>query len=652
ALIAWIDDSQTTEKDGYLPGETMSFKVWVQSTDTEFSATPTYAQGNGTFGDGAFASVALAAVSGGRASGIVVTNTNDSGEGSLRAAIIQANSHAGPDTIVFHIPQSDPGFNSADGTWTIQPLQQLEGFDDDSLFLDGSSQADFIGSDTNPNGPEIVLNGEKAGEGATGISIFSSDNVIKEVVVNGFDGRGIWINGFFSEVKGNKIIGNYIGTNAAGTDSIPNPVGIQISNSWGNIVGGTEPSSRNVISGNRWWGIVVDEEKSSDNAIIGNYVGTDVTGTRALGNGNVGIYLMEGTHHSTIGGTQPGERNIISGNGAEGIRIEGHHNTVLGNYIGTDVSGKIGLGNSDGISLMFGADHNIVGGTQPGEGNLVSANRVRGIVVVSDSNQVAGNYIGTDAAKTEALGNKREGISVTYGASNNIIGPNNVITDNGLGGVSVFTDSSVQNTITENSIFHNVGPGIDNLDGGNAELGRPQITNFSGGIVTGTAPANSTVELFSDDDDEGRIYEGATTADANGQFQWNGTPTGPHVTATATDTAGNTSEFSQFYVITSVAETKDIIPDRFELKQNYPNPFNPETVIRYALPVEASVKLRIVNLRGQEIITLVDKKQRPGFYSVMWDGRDRRGVAVASGLYLYRVEAGEFVAVRKMMLLR
>ncbi len=109
ALTAWIDDSQTPEVDGYKPGEVMSFKIWEQSSDAEFSATATYAQGNGTFGDGAFASVSLAAVSGGQPSGIMVTNTDDSGPGSLREALTAAESQAGPDTISFNIPTTDSG---------------------------------------------------------------------------------------------------------------------------------------------------------------------------------------------------------------------------------------------------------------------------------------------------------------------------------------------------------------------------------------------------------------------------------------------------------------------------------------------------------------------------------------------------------------
>ncbi|MBI4550679.1 MAG: fibronectin type III domain-containing protein, partial [Candidatus Latescibacteria bacterium] len=91
---------------------------------------------------------------------------------------------------------------------------------------------------------------------------------------------------------------------------------------------------------------------------------------------------------------------------------------------------------------------------------------------------------------------------------------------------------------------------------------------------------------------------------------------------------------------------------QFALRQNVPNPFNPATAIRYDLPRAAQVTLRVYNLLGQEVAVLVDARQEPGYYTVRWDGRNRAGVSVASGLYFYRLRAGEFTRTKKMMLVR
>ena len=102
-----------------------------------------------------------------------------------------------------------------------------------------------------------------------------------------------------------------------------------------------------------------------------------------------------------------------------------------------------------------------------------------------------------------------------------------------------------------------------------------------------------------------------------------------------------------------VAERQpDLLPKVFALEQNYPNPFNPETIIRYALPKAAPVRIAIYNLLGQQVKKLVDKEQLPGFHQVHWDGTNDAGLKLASGLYVYRMEAGQFVKIRKMMMLK
>jgi parallel beta-helix repeat protein len=103
---------------------------------------------------------------------------------------------------------------------------------------------------------------------------------------------------------------------------------------------------------------------------------------------------------------------------------------------------------------------------------------------------------------------------------------------------------------------------------------------------------------------------------------------------------------------TDVDRRSEEVVTEFALHQNFPNPFNPTTTIPYALPNPAQVTLNIYNLRGEKIATLVNQQKSPGHYTVEWDGRDRTGHPVASGIYLYRIEAGQFVMTRKMLFVR
>jgi bacillopeptidase F (M6 metalloprotease family) len=104
-------------------------------------------------------------------------------------------------------------------------------------------------------------------------------------------------------------------------------------------------------------------------------------------------------------------------------------------------------------------------------------------------------------------------------------------------------------------------------------------------------------------------------------------------------------------IVVGINENKDI-PEEISLSQNYPNPFNPSTTISYQLPKSGKVELTIYNMLGQEVRKLVDEKQAVGEYTIQWDGRDYNGTPVASGVYLYRLKAGEFIETKKMLLLR
>jgi len=521
---------------------------------------------------------------------IFVTTSSDSGAGSFRQAMFEADRAEGADTIQFNIPTSDPGYNADIGIWTIQPDTLFDKLIGDSTFIDGASQTVNQG-DTNPEGPEIEIDGTNVEE--SGFIIEGPYNKISGLIINRFAYYGIMIGN--TEATGNIIAGNYIGTDATGEIALGNVLGgIQIwGDAEGNVIGGLTPSERNIISGS--------------------------------------------THHG----------NIYHGNG---ITLKGAYYTkILGNYIGTNKDGTASLPNIDyGISLTFG-ENNVIGGLEEGAANVISGNSGGGIFIrfsETTNNTILGNFIGTDPTGTHNLGNWREGIYLDWGTINNVIGPQNVIRYNGNYGIIVKHDSTTGIKITQNSISDH-GPGISLQEGGNDSLASPIILEVTDSNVSGTACADCMVEIFSDSLDEGRIYEGTTTADGSGNFMWTGNTTGPNVTAVAIDTAGNTSQFSSAFV-TSVEESEHVqIPGKYGLFQNYPNPFNPTTAIGYRLSAVSDVELSIYNVLGQKVATIVSTRQEAGIHQIEWDATE-----FASGVYYYKIQAGEFVDVRKMVLIR
>ena len=200
------------------------------------------------------------------------------------------------------------------------------------------------------------------------------------------------------------------------------------------------------------------------------------------------------------------------------------------------------LSNGTGI-LLDGADGNALGGENLGDGNIIAANRGVGIHLRNGANDNAmqGNYIGVNVAG-DNLGNGGHGILIETAADRNKVNQSNLIGFSGGDGVRV--DGAAANTISGNGIYQNAGLGIENLSGGNAELAPPQMAGASGTEASGAGRPGSLVEVFGDDGAQGRFFLGSTTADAFGNFVYRGILIGKHVTATATDAAGNTSEFA------------------------------------------------------------------------------------------------------------
>ena len=502
-----------------------------------------------------------------------VTNTNDSGTGSLRQAILDANTNAGPDTIKFDIAD-DPDV-AGNEVKTISPTAQLP-IISDPVVIDGETQDPSTGAGT----PDIELNGLNAGAVSSGLVLDASGITVRGLVINRFRSVGIYI---APGGSGNRVQGNYIGTDASGAADLGNARTAVSVHAPDNVVGGTEAGATNVLSGNRN-GVWIEGAGASGNRVQGNYIGTDASGAADLGNSSSGVSVH--APDNVVGGTEAGATNVLSGN-RNGVWIQGagaSGNRVQGNYIGTDASGAADLGNSaDGVAVF--APDNIVGGTEAGAANVISGNDSRGIWIQgagASGNRVQGNYIGTDNSGTADLGNSADGVLFIEAAHGNIVGGTeagaaNVIAFNDYDGVKVDGSTSTANAILSNSVFSNGGLGIDlGVDGvtandpGDADTGPNDLQNFpelrsaftSNGSTQIKGTLNSipgetfTVQFFSSPQKdpsghgEGKKYLGeqSVTTDSNGNaevtFASQDATAGEFVSATATASNSSTSEFS------------------------------------------------------------------------------------------------------------
>ena len=451
----------------------------------------------------------------------VVNTAADSGAGSLRQAIIDANANAnsgGPDTITFDI--------GADGSQqTITLLSVLDPISE-AVTIDGFSQYGAL----TPTTPLIELNGTNVSDDGLTLASGSDGSTIQGLIINNFDGSGIQI-----ESDNNIIAGNYVGTNATGTTGLGNGAyGINVLNAAGNTIGGIADIDRNVISGNADVGIMLIGAGTTGTSVQGNYIGTNAAGTSSIANTNDGVTIRSNASNNTIGGTTAAERNIISGNGEDGVFIgfDAYSNTVSGNYIGTDVTGTAALANARyGVTLYNGVNNNTIGGTAAGAGNVISANVSSGVVIdgaggsTTDNNLILGNYIGTDKNGTADLGNGGKGIHFFNGADTNTIGgvaagAGNVISGNAGAGI-YFEDAGTDNNVIQGNFI-----GTDNT--GTVALG-----NSSNNININSGAGNNTVggsaagagNIIADSGNDGITIWGGTTTGNIVQGNYIGTDT-------------------------------------------------------------------------------------------------------------------------------
>ena len=522
-----------------------------------------------------------------------VTTTADTGAGSLRQAITDANGSAGADTISFNIVGS--------GVHTITPVTKLPNITE-AVTINGYSQPGASANTNAPNqGSNAVILIELNGQNLTGFSGQALDVAALGVTI-----RGLTINRcqyaaiqVLTGGNGAVIAGNFLGTDPAGSfrPGVQN-FGVAIDGATGVVVGGTNPADRNLISGHDSVGILLNDSSGSNAVIRGNLIGTNAAGTSAIQGvfNESGISIRVGTGVA-IGGTTAAERNVISGQRNTAI-VLGYtvgsvaaQATIRGNFIGTDVTGTQPIAN--GYGMAVNSVNNIIGGSAAGAGNVIAASTH--YAITGDGGNAAtiqGNFIGTDTTATLDLGNTEGGIII--GGNDWIIGG----TAPGEGNVIAFTRSfwgGIGNgrqraRIRRNRIFGNQPLGIDNAAGfspgmtpndpGDADAGPNDLQNFP--IITSVTPGAGTTNIqgvlnsiASTEFDldffaeppciprpqgwlQGATYLGSTqvTTDGSGNATFDvdlavTVQASQPITATATDPDGNTSEFTQRIVFSN-----------------------------------------------------------------------------------------------------
>ena len=525
-----------------------------------------------------------AAVSALLANTFTVTNTNDSGLGSLRQAILDANANPGLDTIQFAIPGS--------GVQTITPSSPLDGITD-PVFIDGYSQPGASANTLAVGDNAVILIKIDAGAFNPAIDLApgSGGSTIRGLAMAGTTGPLVLI------VSPNNVVtGNFIGVDTDGSTVVSTSLGVEVNFQNGTVIGGTDPAARNVMAST---GGDLIQADGNGTVIQGNYLGLNAAGTAGIGAQQRTIDIEVGDT-VMIGGSAPGAANVIGTWSVRAVQLgeAGAFNasnvTVQGNLIGTDVTGTIELsiGGGDGMSIGLAPNAMILG-------NVIASRFGTGIDMIGSSLGVTGitiqgNRVGTDVTGTLPLPNGVCGIHAqdSWGPVNGTIGgtgagEGNVIAYSGVNGITMDGNAGPF-TIVGNSMFSNGRLGIalagigcsagsnptpndaaDGDPGPNLRQNFPIIQSVSHpndsttdvlGKLDSMPSTDYTLDFYADpacsnfprEFLQGRTYLGSApvSTDASGHVSFAvplpvGTEAGARISATATDPNGNTSEISQ-----------------------------------------------------------------------------------------------------------
>ncbi len=453
-----------------------------------------------------------------RAAGFVVTSANDSGDPipgdgvcgdssgcTFRAAVDEANALLGPDTITF-VPDL-PRISLTLGTVQLVDSGTLVQGNAGKTIIDGLLNT-YNSSLVRLNSSCAVAGLELRRSRSHGVEILGSDNRVggdtpaDRVVISGCgldndSASGIWIHG--EDATRNVVANCLIGVTANGGTAAPNPYGITVGAlASGNQIGGLEPPGRNLISGNLYYGVRLTTN-AAGNRVLNCSIGCDITGARPLPNLRGGMLLDNGARANRIGGDSLWARNLISGNDAAGMTIQGSEtsaNTVAGNLIGIDATGVLALGNTGpGILIRDRAHHTLIGDSASSRSNIITGNggdgvRITGVGCVD--NHVVGSLIGVDTSGYASIGNGQisgHGIYIGDGASRSRIGgtadsAGNVISGNW--GMGICISRGAQNEVIGNCIGVSVGSVSSAPNAGGVTIRDGSSLNVIGGIEPGS----------------------------------------------------------------------------------------------------------------------------------------------------------------------
>ena len=556
---------------------------------------------------------------------------------TLRAAIQEANARPGADTILFNIRGTS---GSCPSLVTIRPASDLilDAADNTSITINGYSQCNASANTQSLNGNAVIkieIRGNNT-ELVYGVHIFSPNNVVKGLAVYNWH-RQIQLVG--ARAYNNIIEGNFIGTNAANTftqtatgiegDGLRLEIGAN-----NNLIGGTAPAARNIISGNDQDGLGLQGEGVDDNLIINTYIGLKQSGDTALRNGADGVDVAEGVANNQIGGLNPGERNVISGNNRDGVEIShdtgtrGNH--IVGNFIGLAAAGTVSLDNGwRGVTFEDSVRENLV------YRNVIVANGGDGVRFYTVfANQLFDNFIGVAPTGigsggvvpipgtenglmvmpngTSGGSEGLSGVYITAGSQSNEVTHNiiayhpeyGIYLDANQGYLSYGTCQAYYNTFSQNSLYENVAKGIRLKSGicdgieyfPNEGIAIPTLTSVVPSQATGTTCPGCLVQIFvadkfvvnnpdGDNFGEGKIFLAQGYANGNGTFTipLGGVSVGTILTAHTTDSVGNSSEFARNVEVVAPPPTPTATPT--PIPTATPTPLPPGSQRRVYLPL-------------------------------------------------------------------